>query len=510
MSGSDPEFVPDDVIPHQHLPPLEYRDMPEAIPWKAMIGPSIILAGLSLGSGEFMLWPHITYKAGFVFFWACLLGVLTQFFLNMEIERYTLVTGESVITGFSRLSKHWAWIMLICNIVPMAWPGWASGAATTLSWLLYGAQEVVVDGEIQYQAAHANWFAIAGLILVGIVLTSGPVVYNTVEKIQTFLVALIMVAVVLLAFLLVKPYAISEMLAGAVKFGEMPPPSADLAFVSLLGALAFAGAGGTLNLGQSNYIKDKGYGMGKYIGRITSPITGQTEASPEVGYHFKHTDDNLARWKQWWRAANIEHFLSFFVTCLLCLALLSLISYSIFYDAGGALKPGMDKFGKDMNFIWGEATTLGTMEGGQMLKVAFLIMGTAILLTTELGVLDVISRISADIVKVNYLRDNENWSVSKLYFLFLWGEIALGVTILMTPGFAKPLFLIKISAALQGGVMFVYSILLLWMNNKVLSRSLSMSPLRFVAIIWSCAFFGYFSFMVMKMEVMPILFEIIS
>ena len=338
-------------------------------------------------------------------------------------------------------------------------------------------------------------------------LTSGPVVYNTVEKIQTFLVALIMLAVVLLAFLLVQPYAVSEMFAGAVNLGEMPPPSADLAFVSLLGALAFAGAGGTLNLGQSNYIKDKGYGMGKYIGRITSPITGQTEASPEVGYHFKHTDENIARWKQWWRAANIEHFLSFFVTCLLCLALLSLISYSIFYDASGTLKPGMDKFGKDMNFIWGEATTLGTMEGGQFLKISFLVMGTAILLTTELGVLDVISRISADIVKVNYLRDNDNWSVSKLYFLFLWGEIALGVAILMMPGFSKPLFLIKISAALQGGVMFVYSILLLWMNNKVLSRSLSMSPLRFIAIIWSCAFFGYFSFMVMKMEVMPWLFE---
>jgi len=505
MSTTEPELVPDDVIPHQHLPPLEYRDMPQAIPWKKMIGPSIILAGLSLGSGEFMLWPHITYKAGFVFFWACLLGVMTQYFLNMEIERYTLVTGESVITGFSRLSKHWAWIMLICNIVPMAWPGWASGAATTLSWLMYGPVDAA-GGD--FSAPYANWFAIAGLLLVGIVLTSGPVVYNTVEKIQTFLVALIMLAVVALACLLVKPHALSAMCAGAVNLGEMPGPDSGLAFVSLLGALAFAGAGGTLNLGQSNYIKDKGYGMGQYIGRITSPITGQEEASPEVGYHFKHTEQNVARWKQWWCAANIEHFLSFFVTCLLCLALLSLISYSIFYQPDGTLKPGMESFGSGMDFIWGEAVTLGGMEGGQFLKVAFLIMGTAILLTTELGVLDVISRISADIVKVNYLRENEKWSVSKLYFLFLWGEIALGVIILLVPDFSEPLFLIKISAALQGGVMFVYSILLLWMNNKVLSRSLSMSPLRFVAIIWSCAFFGYFSFMVMKTEVLPFFFGI--
>ena len=263
MSGTDPELVPDDVIPHQHLPPLEYRDMPKAIPWKAMIGPSIILAGLSLGSGEFMLWPHITYKAGFVFFWACLLGVMTQYFLNMEIERYTLVTGESAITGFCRMSKHWAWIMLICNIVPMAWPGWASGAATTLSWLIFGPVDAA-GGD--FSAPYTNWFAIAGLVLVGVVLTSGPVVYNTVEKIQTFLVASIMIAVVVLAIILVKPYAVTAMFAGAMNLGEMPPPESGLAFVALLGALAFAGAGGTLNLGQSNYIKDKGYGMGAYIG----------------------------------------------------------------------------------------------------------------------------------------------------------------------------------------------------------------------------------------------------
>ena len=64
-----------------------------------MIGPSIMLAGLSLGSGEFVLWPLITYRVGFVFFWACILGVTTQYFLNLEIERWTLATGESAITG---------------------------------------------------------------------------------------------------------------------------------------------------------------------------------------------------------------------------------------------------------------------------------------------------------------------------------------------------------------------------------------------------------------------------
>ena len=50
------EIVPDTVIPHGNLPPLRYREMPEPIPLRRMVGPSIILAGLSLGSGEFILW----------------------------------------------------------------------------------------------------------------------------------------------------------------------------------------------------------------------------------------------------------------------------------------------------------------------------------------------------------------------------------------------------------------------------------------------------------------------
>jgi 3-oxoacyl-[acyl-carrier protein] reductase len=57
----------------------------------------------------------------------------------------------------------------------------------------------------------------------------------------------------------------------------------------------------------------------------------------------------------------------------------------------------------------------------------------------------------------------------------------------------------------NGGVMFLYSLILLYMNNKILSRSLSMSPLRFVAIVWSCAFFGYFTIQALQLEVWPYL-----
>lgn len=500
-------LVPDEVIPHRNLPPLRYRDMPEPIGWKAMVGPSIILAGLSLGSGEFVIWPHIAYKAGFVFFWACLLGVLTQFFLNMEIERWTLLTGESAITGFCRLSKQWAWIFLILNIVPWAWPGWATGAAKIISWLVFGVHEGDTPSS-RYEALYVNYLGIAGLILVGVVLTAGPVVYNTVERIQIWLVGSIFVLIVFLAFLVVRPYAITEMAKGAINIGGMPSEDTGISLIVLLGALAFAGAGGTTNLGQSNYIKDKGYGMGKYIGRITSPITGQPEPTAEIGYHFEHTPENIQRWQKWWRAANIEHLFSFFFTCIACLVLLSLITYSLCYQEDGTLKPGMEQFGAGMDFIWGQAQVLGE-QFGHFARLAFLLVGVAVLLTTELGVLDTVARINTDIVKVNYLESNEFWTQSRLYYLFLWGEIAFGCAILSF-GFKEPLLLIRTSAALNGAVMMVYSLLLLYLNTKILSRSLAITPMRFVAMVWSCAFFGYFTIKATQYEVIPWLQQVLG
>jgi len=499
------ELVPAALLPPGKLPPLRYRDLPEPIGWRKMLGPSLMLAGLALGSGEFILWPYITYKAGFVFFWACMLGVGTQFFLNMEITRWTLVTGESAITGFCRLSRHWAWIMLVLNILPWAWPGWATGAGTMLSWMLLGAEQVTDDqGLITYKTQYVPLFGIAGLWIVGAALTLGPVVYNTVEKIQVLLVGMIVLIVIVLGVLVIRADAVGAMVSGIANVGVIPDLDATgLSMMILLGALAFAGAGGSTNLGQSNFIKDKGYGMGKYIGRITSPITGQQEATSELGYHFRHNPENLSRWNAWWRAANFEHLLSFFVTCVVCLCLMSLITYSLFYDQTGTLKDGMDKFGDGMNFVWGQATVLSGQPGGWLLKHAFMIMGIAVLLTTELGVLDAVARISTDIVKVNYLRDNDRWSLSRLYFCFLWGEILLGTVILLIPGFGQPLFLLKTSAAMNGGVMFIYSFILLYMNRKILKGRLAMGPGRMIVIAWSILFFGFFTMMAFGLDVLP-------
>jgi len=441
-----------------------------------MIGPSVIILGAAIGSGEFILWPYIVSHWGFGIWWACMLGLLTQFWVNMEIERYTLATGESTVVGFVRLWKHWAWVFLLCNTIPWVWPGWAMGGATCLSFLV-GGKPVV--------------YGVASMLLIGLVLSLGPVLYKTVERLQLVMVAVLLVFVFILFFAVAKADCIREMAAGAVNFGHIPK---GIELPLLLAAIAYAGAGGSLNLAQSNYIKDKSFGMGAFIGRITSLITGDSEAIPDTGFLPKETDENIARWKRWWRAANWEHFLLFFVLGAISLITLACIAHSTVF--------GLD-IGKDMDFIREEGVQLGKAFG-TLAKIGLWVAGVLILFTTELAIMDMVARVTADIVRTHWARDSERWSLRRVYYICLWVEILAGCIILIA-GFRKPIPLLVLGACLNGMVMAFYCFLLLWMNMRVLPRWLAMGKLRFVAIVWACAFYGYFSLLVLAERIPELL-----
>jgi len=143
--------------------------------------------------------------------------------------------------------------------------------------------------------------------------------------------------------------------------------------------------------------------------------------------------------------------------------------------------------------VWGEAVAIENLLGHGF-KLLFLVMGVAILLTTEFGVLDATSRISTDIVKVNWLKDSELFSESRLYYLFLWGTIGLGIAILMVGDQRAGAFvLFKLTAALNGGVMFLYCALLLYMNRMRLPEAIRINGWRCAILAWAVCFFGLFA-----------------
>ena len=282
-----------DAFPTHNVGKPEVRDMPaEPKQYWRLIGPGIIAAGVGLASGEFILYPYIASQVGLVFVWAALVGLATQFFLNMEIERYTLATGETALTGFSRFWRHWGLVFAILTYFANLWPGWATSSATLISYIFGG---------------KATWIAIGILLTVGLVLTLAPVVYTALERAQMLKVALVLTLILVASIFAIGANAFAD-LPQVVTRPRIPT---ELGFALLLGALAFAGAGGGQNLCQSNWIRDKGFGMGSYLPRLASPVTGKPVAGRSNGYIFEPNEENMKRWRGWWRFSNIEQLSTF-------------------------------------------------------------------------------------------------------------------------------------------------------------------------------------------------------
>lgn len=74
------EFAPE--IPSKNLPPVPYKELPDAPPLRKVLGPSVILVGVGIATGEYILWPYISSQVGLVFLWAVPIGVLIQYFIN--------------------------------------------------------------------------------------------------------------------------------------------------------------------------------------------------------------------------------------------------------------------------------------------------------------------------------------------------------------------------------------------------------------------------------------------
>ena len=452
---TDPAYAPEGRS--DHLPPLEYRDIPKAPKLRKVIGPSVVLVGVGISSGEFIIWPYITSQVGLIFLWAAAIGIFMQLILNMEIERYTLATGETAIVGFARSWKPWGLVFIACAVIPNFWPGWAASSATLTTFLIGGGNVTLI--------------AIAMLVVMGVALTASPVVYRTMEKIEFAKVAIVLIFLVVALVAGISGSAYEDVPKAATDAGW--PSGIDVAVI--LGALAFAGVGGVNNLCQSNWIRDKGFGMGSHIPHVVSPLTGEDQAKPSTGYMVRQDDENLERFWGWWKVAKKEQFYFFFVTGLITIMVFSLLAYSTVF--------GQD-LGEQLDFVEGEGNALKDAVA-PWFGTVFWGIGAVSLFAGSLGILDYVARVSADVIKTLYARESQRITESWVYFGFVWGEIALG-TIVLLSGFDQPLALLIVASSLNGVVMFIYSLLLIKLNRQGLPVPIRVRGLR-LYLLWAIA-----------------------
>jgi hypothetical protein len=459
-----------DATRNGNLPPMPYRDMPEPLPLGRVLGPSVILAGLGVGSGEYIIWPFMTATVGTVFLWAAVLSVTVQYFLNMEIERYTLATGETAVSGFVRFWKPWGVIFCVFTIVPNMWPGWGTSGVTILTFLMGGGNVPLIT--------------IGVLVASGIALTTSPIVYQTLERAQFFKVGLTLVFLSVAIVAAISPSAWADLPQAITHFGQLPD-SKVIPISLVLSGLVFAGAGGVNNLAQSNWIRDKGFGMGIYVPRIVSPITGEETAAPATGSMVRQTPENIRRFNGWWAVANKEQLVSFWFICVFSITVFSTLAYSTVF--GQNISSGQ----ANLAFIKAEGEALKTIVA-PWFGTFFWVFGSLSMILVALGTIDYISRIVADVLKTVYLQQSQRWTESRMYFLVAWGTIVAGSVILLS-GFNQPLLLLTIAACLNGMVMFVYSILLIQLNRRGLPPALRVSGFRLGMLLFSTVFYGFFA-----------------
>lgn len=440
----------------------EVNILPPAPKFRALLGPSFILLGLGLGSGEFILWPYLTSNWGMGIIWGAILGVTLQFFINMEIERYALARGESVFVGFARQFKLLPYWFVVSTFLSWIWPGIIATSARLFGEVL-GFEKT-------------NLFGIGLLVLIGVILTVGPVLYKTVEKFSTVLITISVPAIFMLSLYLASKNDLLDLAIGATKIGYIPE---GLPIASFLAAFAFAGAGGNLNLAQSFYVKEKGYGMGKYGGKITSILTGKLEKLKLTGSRFVINSDNLEKFKAWWKVTNLEHLVVFWFGGIISICLLALLAYSTVN--------GIPNLPTGVDFIITESQVISS-KLGQFIGTAFLLIGGFMLFNTQLTVLDATSRIMSE----NTLILTKKGSLPKIYYAYLWLQILFGIIIFLF-NFGQPLLLLTISAVLNAIAMFVHIGLTLNLNMRELEKEIRPNLFRIGVILSAFIFFGYFS-----------------
>jgi hypothetical protein len=468
------------------LDPWQQAELPEpprpsGFGWLRAVGPGVIVLGVSIGSGEFLLGPAAFVQHGLSLLWVVAIAITFQTIFNTEVMRYTLATGEPVFAGFMRTrpsSTMWAWVYVVLYFLQVGWPAWAGTAASAIFFLFAARLAEASDATVIYD------IGVAAFLLCVAILTVGRRIERTLELLNWVLVVTILGGFLVLAVLYVPA---PTWLAAAAGFGgfdlargqfDLLPAGADF---FLIGALvAYSGSGGVVNLVLSNWARDRGYGMGERAGYIPA-AAGPKVNLVHTGFIFEPTPEAMRRWRGWWRVVSVDQWAVFCAGALLGMVLPALL-YVAFLPRGTNIQ--------GMGISAALASAVGQRSGATVgLVIAFL--GAWILFKTQLDNLEGMVRAITDILWTgsHRLRAWRGGDVRAVYYsvlgtLVVWGIVALRL--------AQPIVLLKIGANVAGAVFVVAALHLLYINTRLLPPHVRPPMWRRVALVAMALFYGFF------------------
>lgn len=471
----DPALLP---AGHGELPAWNVAELPAppAYSFKnalKVIGPGAIMAATSIGGGEWLVGPAAAVKYSSQIFLIASVAIVLQVIFNLEAIRYTLATGEPILAGIMRLRpgpRVWAVFYSLLGFFQLGWPALAGSAAATLlgAWIgrMPGAAE---------QATHA-WVATALILAVVLVLSFGGTIERMLERFAWVMLAVVFLFLIVVNVAFVPASHWLFTLEGFFTLSGLPQPI-DWALISALAATA--GSGGLGNLTITNWIRDKGFGMGALVGAIPSAVGGHAVALSPVGTVFEATPANLGRFREWLRYVHIDQIWVWGAFCF--------VGMFLNVNMATAIVPR----GTDL-----QGLAAGAYQAEYLAKIwpgfwfLTLFNGFWILFKTQLGNTDVLVRTSADALWMAYPRLRRGLGIRAVYYGILLAFSVWGVVAVRS---ASPFQLFKVLANVAGLVLVIAGLQIFFVNRRFLPKALRPAPWREAALLGCVAFYAFFS-----------------
>jgi hypothetical protein len=475
-----------DLLPADHgaLPRWDVADLPAPPPFTfrnmlKVIGPGAIMAATSIGGGEWLVGPAAAVKYSSAIFLIASVAIVLQVIFNLEGIRYTVYTGEPIYGGIMRLKpgpRFWASFYTLLGFFQLGWPALAGSAAATLLGAWMGRMPGAPDQALQ------AWVATGLIIAVVLILMFG----GTIERMLEYF-AWTMLAVVFLFLVAVN--------VAFVPFGHWLRTFSgffSLAGLShpidwgLIGALAAtAGSGGIGNLTVTNWVRDKGFGMGSKVGAIPSAVGGHAIQLSHVGTVFPTTNENLARWRDWMRYVHTDQIWVWGLFCFLGMFLNVNLATAI-------IPQGTDLQGLAAGAY--QAEYLSRLWSGFWFLTLF--NGFWILFKTQLGNTDILVRTITDAAWMSSAKARESMmGIRAIYYGILIAFSIWGVIVIRS---ASPFQLFKILANMAGIVLAIAGVQIFLVNRRFLPPALRPAPWREAGLLACSAFYAFFAFFVVR------------
>jgi hypothetical protein len=484
------------------IPAWTVADLPEPRPlawrnWASFVGPGIVMMGIQIGGGEWLLGPEITARYGGGLMWVATIAIVLQVFYNIECGRYALYCGEPVFTGFMRVRPGpalWMSLMLLLNASALI-PALSTNGAAIIASLWLNRPAGPEDRLLVTVLAYACLIGVALPVLVG------GKIYNMLQAVMTAKVLFILGFCLFVGVVFVDGSLWWDVFSGFLKFGTVPVsdggknttvvnafsyymehgewPAVALANIAILGAFAgYAGGGGLANSTYSNFVRDKGWGMGSRVGAIASAVGGKNITLSHVGAAFPVTPENMRRWSGWWKYIITDQIFVWAPGCFMGMALPALMSIEFVQYSG---LTGM----KEKGLEWAQAIV--TADGmrlapdlspalRQILWFVALIAGMAVMLPSQMSIVDDFSRRWTDgiwtasrRVRTTFRPDQVQWIYyAILAFYVIWSLIWTWVF----STWGTPKLMTIIIANLNNVAIGVTALQLLYINLRLLPREI--------------------------------------